>query len=223
MKLKFIGATETVTGSKHLLITKKGKQILLDCGLYQGMGKETDELNRQLDVIPSKIDAVILSHAHVDHSGNLPLLVKQGFAGKIYCTPATYDVCKILLLDSAHIHESDIHFVNKSRANTNFKPLKPIYTVNDAEHCLKHFKIIPFNTEFFLNDEISFSFTEVGHIVGSAAINITSHENDKKIKLAFTGDVGRYADLLLKAPQPFKQTNYIICESTYGDRLHDTS
>ncbi|HWY11323.1 MAG TPA: MBL fold metallo-hydrolase, partial [Bacteroidia bacterium] len=178
-------------------------------------------LNRQLGVVPSEIDAVILSHAHVDHSGNLPLLVKQGFSGKIYCTPATYDVCKILLLDSAHIHESDIHFVNKSRANTNLEPLKPIYTVNDAEHCLKHFKTIPFNTEFFLNDEISFSFSEVGHITGAAAINITATENKKITKLAFSGDVGRYTDMLLKAPQPFPQADYIICESTYGDRLHE--
>src|SRR6478609_8668630 len=108
MKIKFIGATEDVTGSKHLLITEKGRQILLDCGLYQGMGSETDELNRNLGLNAEKIDAVILSHAHIDHSGSLPTLVKEGFNGKIYCTPATYDVCSILLLDSARIHESDV-------------------------------------------------------------------------------------------------------------------
>src|SRR4051812_17799878 len=115
MKIKFIGATEGVTGSKHLLLTEKGKQILLDCGLYQGMGKATDVLNRNLLVDPNHIEAVILSHGHIDHCGNLPSLVKQGFTGKIYCTPATLDVCGILLLDSAHIHESDVAFINKRR------------------------------------------------------------------------------------------------------------
>ncbi len=221
MKVKFIGATESVTGSKHLIITNKGKQILLDCGLYQGMGKETDVLNHDLGIEPSDIEAVILSHAHIDHSGNLPLLVKEGFNGKIYCTEATYDVCEILLMDSAHIHESDVRFINKRREKNNLAPIKPLYNSKDAERCLKRFKPIPFNTEFFLNDEISFQFTEVGHITGAAAINITSHETESQTKLCFTGDVGRYTDLLLKGPQAFPQADYIICESTYGDRLHD--
>lgn len=221
MKLKFIGATETVTGSKHLLITKKGKQFLLDCGLYQGSGKETDPLNRHLGVNPENIEAVILSHAHIDHSGNLPTLVKGGFRGKIYCTPATLDVCKLLLLDSAHIHESDIKFINKRRVKKGMEPLKPLYTANDAEKCLKHFKPVPFNSEFHLNDELSFHFTEVGHIIGAAAVHITTKESGKVTKLSFTGDVGRYTDLILKAPLPFKQANYIICESTYGNKLHD--
>ena len=135
MKVKFIGATETVTGSKHLIITESGAQILLDCGLYQGMGKETDGMNRELNIDAEKIEAVILSHAHIDHSGNLPSLVKQGFKGKIYCTEATFDVCEILLLDSAHIHESDIRFVNKRRAKKNLEPVSPLYTVKDAERC----------------------------------------------------------------------------------------
>ncbi len=223
MKLKFIGATESVTGSKHLVITNKGKQILLDCGLYQGMGAETDELNRHLGLNPEDIEAVVLSHAHIDHSGNLPYLVKEGFNGKIYCTEATFDVCEILLMDSAHIHENDVRFINKRRLKNNLPPIKPLYSAKDAERCLKRFKPLPFNTEFFINDEISFHFSEVGHITGAAAINITSHEDDKNTKLTFTGDVGRYRDLLLKAPQPFQQANYIICESTYGDRLHDNN
>jgi metallo-beta-lactamase family protein len=221
MRLKFIGATETVTGSKHLIITEKGKQILLDCGLYQGMGKETDGMNRSLGVNPEHIEAVILSHAHIDHSGNLPFLVKEGFKGKIYCTPATYDVCEVLLMDSAHIHESDIQYINKRRKEKGMELLKPLYTTRDAELCLKHFKAIPYNAEFHLNDEISFHFTDVGHIIGSASINITSHEPGKNTKLTFTGDVGRYTDLLLKAPTPFQQTDYIICESTYGNKLHE--
>ena len=221
MKVKFIGATETVTGSKHLLITENGKQILLDCGLYQGMGKETDGMNRELDLDAEKIEAVILSHAHIDHSGNLPSLVKQGFKGKIYCTEATFDVCEILLLDSAHIHENDIRFINKRRAKKNMEPVKPLYTVKDAEHCLKHFKPIPFNADFSITTEISLRFSEVGHITGAAAVNITATENNKTTRLTFSGDVGRYTDMLLKAPQPFPQADYIICESTYGDRLHE--
>ena len=221
MKLKFIGATETVTGSKHLILTEKGKQVLLDCGLYQGMGKETDALNRSLGVNPEHIEAVILSHAHIDHSGNLPFLVKEGFKGKIYCTPATYDVCEILLLDSAHIHESDINFTNKRRLKKGMELVKPLYTTRDAELCLKHFKPVPYNAEFHLNDELSFHFTDVGHIIGSASVNITANENGKNTKLTFTGDVGRYTDLLLKAPSPFQQADYIICESTYGNKLHE--
>ena len=130
MKVKFIGATETVTGSKHLIITESGTQILLDCGLYQGMGKETDGMNRELNIDAEKIEAVILSHAHIDHSGNLPSLVKQGFKGKIYCTEATFDVCEVLLLDSAHIHENDIRFINKRRAKKNLEPLNPRFTNN---------------------------------------------------------------------------------------------
>ena len=221
MKIKFIGATESVTGSKHMLITEKGKQFLLDCGLFQGMGKETDSLNRKLDLDPGSIEAVVLSHAHIDHSGNLPTLVKSGFHGKIYCTPATFDVCKVLLLDSANIHESDIAFINKRRRKNGQSPLKPLYTVHEAENCLKRFRPIPFETDFHLCDELSFRFTEAGHIIGSATINLTARENGKITKLTFTGDVGRYVDAVLRPPLPFPQADYIICESTYGDRLHD--
>lgn len=221
MKIKFIGATETVTGSKHLIITESGSQVLLDYGLYQGRGKDTDEMNRTIDLDPSNIEAVILSHAHIDHSGNLPSLVKQGFNGSIYCTTATLDVCKILLLDSAHIHESDITFLNKKRVKKDLPPLEPLYTIKDAEICLKRFKAISYNTDVHLNKEISFMFSDTGHIIGSAAINIICNENGKETKLTFSGDVGRYTDILLKAPAIFPQADYIICESTYGNRLHD--
>lgn len=222
MKVKFIGATETVTGSEHLIITEKGRKILLDCGLYQGMGKETDVLNRNLGIDPKEIEAVILSHAHIDHSGKLPYLVKQGFKGKIYCTPATKDVCEVLLMDSARIHESDVKFINKRRKRNNLDPIQPLYTSNDAERCLKHLKSVPYDAEFQLNDEISFHFTDVGHIIGAASVHVTSNEKGKKTKLSFTGDVGRYNDLILKKPTHFRQADYIISESTYGDRLHDT-
>lgn len=222
MTIKFIGATETVTGSKHLLITEKGKQILLDCGLYQGTGKDTDEMNRHLGFDPSQIDAVILSHAHIDHSGNIPYLIKSGFQGKIYCTPGTMEVCEILLRDSGSIHESDIRFINKKRKLRGEEPLKPLYTEGDAKRSMKHFKTVPYNSDFQLNDEISFRFTDAGHILGSASIHITATESNGKKSLTFTGDIGRYHDLLMNDPQPFPPSEYIICESTYGDRLHES-
>lgn len=222
MKIKFIGATESVTGSKHLLITEEGKQILLDCGLYQGMGEATDKMNKQLSLDPENIDAVLLSHAHIDHSGALPYLATHGFRGKIYCTEATYDVCKLLLLDSAKIHESDVYYINKRRSKKGMPPIKALYTVHEAEKCLKQFKPIPVNAEFKLNNEITFRFTDNGHIIGSAAINLTANENGKITRLTYTGDVGRYSDPIMKAPDNFPQADYIICESTYGGKIHES-
>jgi metallo-beta-lactamase family protein len=219
MKIQFIGATDTVTGSKHLLITESGKRILLDCGLFQGLGKDTDKLNAALGFDAAGIDAVILSHGHVDHCGNLPGMVKQGFKGKIYSTPATKDVCSVLLLDCAHIQESDAAF-NRGRKKGSTVPL---YTVADAEQCLEQFETIPFDTDFKLNDELSFYFSENGHVIGSGAINITAKETNRITRLTFTGDIGRYGDALLKDPAVFQQADYIICESTYGDKLHESA
>jgi metallo-beta-lactamase family protein len=221
MILSIKGAAKNVTGSKHLITTNKGKKILLDCGLYQNSAKDNEELNRHFGFNPADIDAVILSHAHIDHSGNLPLLVKQGFTGKIYATPATRDLCEIMLLDSAHIHESDIVFINKRRLKAGKSPLKPLYTVKDAGKCMKHFYPVPYNNEFIINEEVSFNFTDAGHILGSAVINLSLQEDNKTIKLCYTGDIGRPNDLIIKAPEHFPQADYIICESTYGNRLHD--
>jgi metallo-beta-lactamase family protein len=147
--------------------------------------------------------------------------VKQGFTGKIYATPATRDLCEIMLLDSAHIHESDIVFINKRRLKAGKSPLKPLYTVKDAGKCMKHFYPIPYNNEFIINEEVSFNFTDAGHILGSAVINLSLQEENKTIKLCYTGDIGRPNDLIIKAPEHFPQADYIICESTYGNRLHD--
>ncbi|MBC7863512.1 MAG: MBL fold metallo-hydrolase, partial [Bacteroidia bacterium] len=221
MQLKFLGATETVTGSKHLLITSKGKNILLDCGLFQTKGSDNFEMNSHLGFEPSDIDALILSHAHIDHSGNIPFLYANGFKGKIYCTPPTLEVCNILLQDSAHIQENDINYINKKRKQKNLPPVQPLYTIRDAEKCLKNFIPIPYHTKFRLNDEVEFVFTDTGHIIGSAAIQLKLFEGQKEIHLSFSGDVGRYSDLLMKSPEKFAQADYIICESTYGDRLHD--
>jgi metallo-beta-lactamase family protein len=162
MQVKFIGATETVTGSKHLITTDKGVNVLLDCGLYQGMGKETDFLNRHLGLNPSEIDVLILSHAHIDHSGNIPYLVSQGFLGSIYCTPQTLEVVEVLLKDSAKIHEYDIEYVNKKREQRGEDPLEPLYTSKDVDRCLKHFKTVPYHADFHLNEEVSFNFTDAG-------------------------------------------------------------
>jgi metallo-beta-lactamase family protein len=222
MEIKFIGATETVTGSKHLIITNTGFKVLLDCGLYQGMGKQTEALNRDLGLDASEIDAVILSHAHIDHSGNLPLLVKNGFLGSIYCTPSTLQVVEVLLYDSAKIHESDIKYVNKKRLERGDDLLVPLYTSKDVDRCMKHFKPVPYHSDFYLNNEVSFNFTDAGHILGSAVTNLKLKEpSGDVIHLTFTGDVGKYNDMLLKDPEVFPQADYIICESTYGDRLHE--
>jgi metallo-beta-lactamase family protein len=220
MKLKFIGATETVTGSKHLIITEKGTQVLLDCGLYQGMGEQTDERNRNAELDASAIEAVILSHGHIDHCGNLPYLVKQGFKGKIYCTPPTKDVADVLLKDSAQIQKSDAEFINKKKKKRNAGLVEPLYSVEDAEKCLSLFETVDFHTDFQVNDEISFYFSENGHLTGSAAVSIAIKEGNTVTRLAFTGDIGRYCDPILKAPAVFQQADYIICESTYGDRSH---
>lgn len=221
MRLKCIGATETVTGSKHLLETETNERILLDCGLFQGLGKATDELNRHLGVDPSALDAVVLSHAHIDHSGNLPLLVKQGFKGHIYCTLPTLILCEVLLMDSAHIQQSDIAYINKKREAEDKEPLKPLYTPHDVEKCLRHFRTVPYNADFFVTNSISIKFTDAGHILGSAVVNLTVKENGKVTRFCYTGDVGRYNDLILKDPAVFPQADYIVCESTYGDRLHE--
>lgn len=221
MQIQFFGATETVTGSKYLLTTTKGKKILLECGLYQGMGKLTGELNSHFGFDPASVDMVVLSHAHIDHSGNLPYLVKQGFNGSIYCTPATQEICEVLLMDSAKIQENDIVFVNKKRAKEGKPLLKPAYTTKDVEKCLRHFKTIPYNAWFALNEEVSLMYTDAGHILGSAVVNLKLTNKEKITTLTFTGDVGRYNDLLMNDPAPFPQADYLICESTYGNKLHD--
>lgn len=220
MKISFDGATNTVTGSKHIITTPGGKRIMLDCGLFQGRGKDTDSRNRNFNFDPAQIDAVLLSHAHIDHSGNLPLLVKKGFKGKIYCTPATFDLTEILLNDSAHIHENDIIYLNKKRIRNGLPLLDPLYTVEDAERCLENFNRIEYNTWVNLGKDFKFMFTDAGHILGSAVTNIVFTENGLEKSLTYTGDVGRPVDLLIKPPAPFPAPDYLITEATYGDRVH---
>jgi metallo-beta-lactamase family protein len=221
MKVTFYGAARTVTGSKHMITTIGGKKILLDCGLFQSKG--TEELNLHFGFNPAEVDYVILSHAHIDHSGALPMLVKQGFSGPIYCTRATYDLCRIMLADSAKIQESDIAYINKKRAAKNLGPREPLYSQDDVEACMKLFRYKEKYTEWYtLDDELEVCFTDAGHILGSACVNLKIREgHDKVLHLLFSGDVGRPGDLILRDPEKTFQADYIICESTYGNRLHE--
>lgn len=221
MKIQFYGAARTVTGSKHLITTPKGKKILLDCGFFQGRGKDNDEMNRHFGFSPAEIDVLILSHSHIDHTGNVPNLVKQGFNGKIYCTEATKELCQIMLLDSAHIQENDTKYLNKRRLKQGLDLLKPLYSAADVDDAVDLMKTVEVGGNFTIDDETSFSFTDAGHILGSVSVHLSIKEKDKVKKITFSGDIGRYNDLILKSPQTFQQADYIICESTYGNRLHD--
>lgn len=221
MKIEFLGAAKEVTGSKHLITTNAGKKILLDCGMFQGKGLETDQMNRELGFEPSEIDYLFLSHPHIDHSGLIPYIVKLGFKGTVFCTPATRDLCSIMLADSGKIQEYDIYTFNKKRARQGKDPVEPIYTMEDAQEAMQYFISIPYEKEFFIDRDISIKFTDNGHILGSATVNIKINEEGKDVKIAFTGDIGRYSKRILKDPQPFPQADYIIMETTYGDRLHD--
>lgn len=221
MHITFHGAAQTVTGSKHLITTGRNKRILLDCGLFQNQGGDNAELNRHFGFDPTQVDYMILSHAHIDHSGNIPQLVRQGFSGPIYCTKATYDLCSIMLEDSAHIQENDLSYLNKKRARNGQKKLDPLYTLEDVIDALKLFVPVEMNESIDIDKHIRFHFTDAGHILGSAAVNLEIEEADETIKIFFSGDTGRFNDYILKAPQPFPQADYIITESTYGDRLHE--
>ena len=220
MKIAFHGAARTVTGSKHLVSLNNGKKILLDCGMFQGLGSETEPLNRNFGFNPAEISCVLLSHAHVDHSGLLPKLVKEGFTGKIYATPATVDIAKILLQDSAYIQEQDIRFLNKKRREEGRSLLKPLYTQEDACNTFEHFVKVHYHQPIEIGENISFEFFDVGHIIGSATVFLSLTEDGKTTRIAFSGDVGRYGDPILHSPETFPQADYIIIESTYGDKLH---
>lgn len=223
MNISFHGAARTVTGSKHLLTLDSGIKILLDCGMFQGLGKDTDPLNRHLGFNPAEVDYLILSHAHIDHSGNIPYLVKQGFEGKIICTAATRDLAAIMLADTAHIQEYDIQYINKRKARKGEAPIEVLYTMEDVDDALKLFYGIPYQKDFEICPGVTVRFTDTGHILGSAAVNLKITEGSKETRITFTGDIGRPGDKILKVPESFPQADYIICESTYGNRLHESS
>ena len=221
MKISFHGAAQTVTGSKHLITLNNGKQLLLDCGMFQGMGQQTDTLNRSFGFNPAEVNYLVLSHAHIDHSGLIPKLVRNGFAGKIFCTPATRDLSAILLEDSAIIQRADTKYINRKRIKKHLPLFEPMYDVQDAKQSLSLFEVKPYNTWFKIDDEIEVLFTDAGHIIGSAVVSLKIIENNKTTAIAFSGDIGRYNGAILKSPETFPQADYIICESTYGNKLHD--
>ncbi len=221
MKIQFIGAAKTVTGSMHL-IEANGKKFLLDCGLYQGKRKIAFEINRTFEYFdPREIDFVILSHAHIDHSGNLPTLVRKGFKGNIYSTFATKDLCSVMLQDSGHIQEKDVEWVNRKRIKQHKNPFEPLYTVRDAVETLNHFVGINYHREFEIAEGIRVTFFDAGHILGSASVLLKITEEGKTILLGFTGDLGRPNLAILKDPEKLPDVDYLITESTYGGRKHD--
>jgi metallo-beta-lactamase family protein len=221
MKIAFHGAARTVTGSKHLITLKNGRKILLDCGMFQGMGKDTDVLNRDFGFEASGVDVMILSHAHIDHTGLIPRLVKQGFGGKIFCTDATRELTALLLQDSAEIQENDTKFHNKGSKVQGGPLLQPLYTLEDAKNCMNNFYEKPYDQWFDVIEGVQAMFTDAGHILGSACVHVRITENGSTEQVTFSGDVGRYRDVILKSPETFPQADYIIMESTYGNSLHD--
>lgn len=213
--ISFHGAARTVTGSKHIIHLPGGRKILLDCGLFQGMGRKTDALNREWGFEPREITQVVLSHAHIDHVGLLPKLFKDGYRGAVYCTPATADLAKLLMMDSARIQKQDA----KSRGRR--RPIEPLYLPEDAEAAVEAMVTVEYGTPYMLDDDVELLFTEAGHILGSACVNLRlQNENGKDLRIAFSGDIGRYHDPLLRAPEDFPQADIILMETTYGDKLH---
>ena len=215
MKLTFLGATGTVTGSKYLL-NSGSRRILVDCGLFQGLKQLRLKNWANLPINPKDVDAVVLTHAHIDHTGYLPLFVKHGFSGKVYCTESTRDLCKILLPDSAHLQEEEAEYANR-RGFSKHHPALPLYTKEDAFKALELLTPVPFDQDINIGDDVTLRFYPNGHILGSAFVRI----HNSKTSVLFSGDIGRSNNILMKAPVRVKQADYLLLESTYGNRLHE--
>ncbi len=215
MKITFLGATETVTGSRFLLETVSHKTTLIDCGLFQGQKKLRLRNWEKFPFSPGKIDGVVLTHAHIDHTGYLPLLIKNGFRKKVYCSPPTRDLCSLLLKDCAHLQEEDAYFANK-HGFSKHSPALPLYTQEDAQKAMSHFKTIAFGQEYSLYDDLSFQFHRSGHILGASSILFKRN----KTSILFSGDIGRNSDPLMRPPVNFPVADYLVMEGTYGNRLH---
>jgi metallo-beta-lactamase family protein len=222
MKITFHGAAQTVTGSQHL-VEANGQRLLLDCGLYQGHRHDAFERNRNLPYNAEQVDALVLSHAHIDHSGNIPNLVKSGFTGDIVCTFATRDLCSTMLLDSAHIQERDAEFVNKKRARKNEPPIDPIYTTEDAMTSLNYFSAIGYHRQREILPGIFITFLDAGHMLGSAIVVLDIEDRDagRDVRVVFSGDLGRELIPIIRDPETVEHADVLIMESTYGDRQHE--
>ncbi|MGF7058127.1 MBL fold metallo-hydrolase RNA specificity domain-containing protein [Brassicibacter mesophilus] len=220
MRIQFLGAAKVVTGSNYLITTNKYK-ILLDCGMFQG-SEQLEKLNYEdFQFNPSEIDFVILSHAHIDHSGRIPKLVKEGFEGKIFCTQATSDLCEIMLVDSGHIQESDAEWENRKRKRAGKPLIEPLYTARDAALSLKYFSPALYDQKIKINEDISIRFKDAGHILGSSIVELWINENNKAVKIVFSGDIGMKDRPIIKDPEYIEEADYLILESTYGDRIHE--
>ena len=219
MKMTFYGAARTVTGSCHM-VEACGKRFLVDCGLFQGRLSEQIRNYQDFDFDVSSIDFVILTHAHIDHSGRIPKLYKAGYTGPVYATDATKDLCSIMLPDSGYIQEKEIEWVNRKRVRAGKKPNEPIYTAQDAMDCLKLFKGVSYNQVVKIDDNISFKMIDAGHMLGSSIVEIYITENSITKKLVFSGDLGNHDMPIIKDPTSEKSADYLVIESTYGDRLH---
>ncbi|QQR88709.1 MAG: MBL fold metallo-hydrolase [Myxococcales bacterium] len=220
MELEFYGAADEVTGSLHRLRCA-GAEILLDCGLFQGHREQSNRLNRELPSWASKANALVLSHAHLDHSGGIPTLVKRGFDGNIYCTPPTRDLCSVMLRDAAMIQEQDARYLNKRYAKTKeHEAIEPLYRVEDAHRAIGQMVSIPFHRPLPIAPGVTLCFYNSGHVLGSALVCLDLEEGNTKRRLLFTGDLGRDELPLLKPPEIVPDVDVLICESTYGDRLH---
>ncbi len=220
MKISFNGAAQDVTGSQFLL-EANGKRLLIDCGMFQGRREETFTRNQTFAFDPHTLDAVILTHAHVDHSGNLPNLVKQGYSGPIYATSATCDLAALMLQDSGHIQEADADYMNKKRAAQHLPPVQPLYTLEDAKKVAAQFHPVDYNQNFIPVAGVSASLVDAGHILGSSSANLTIQEDGQTQRVWFSGDVGRNHLHILRDPVLPKDVDYLILESTYGDKLHE--
>ncbi len=220
MKIAFLGAARSVTGSMHL-VSANGALILLDCGLVQGHRAEAEQRNRNLPFDAGAIDCIVLSHAHIDHSGNLPTLLSRGFEGPIYCTPATRDLCSIMLPDSAHIQEKDAEYVNERHRRKGLPPVRPLYTPEQALAVLRHMVSVSYSRPLQLFPDIWLRFLDAGHILGSAITLLDIKENGRQVRLVFTGDLGRPKMPLLRDPEQVHEADVLITESTYGARLHE--
>ncbi|MCC6841311.1 MAG: MBL fold metallo-hydrolase [Flavobacteriales bacterium] len=222
LSITFHGAARMVTGSKHLLELPGGQRLLLDCGMFQGEGPASDALNRRFGFDPKSIDALVLSHAHIDHSGLIPRLVAEGFQGPIYATEATRDLCEILLADSAFIQENDYRYDAKraKKQGQAMTEIGPLYTTADVDAAMQLFRMVPYDTPTEILPGTTLAFIDAGHILGSASVHLTVASREGVRRITFSGDVGRYVDRLLPDPKAFPQADVIICESTYGNRDH---
>ncbi len=219
MQLHFFGATRTTTGSMFLLEINR-QRLLFECGLFQGKRDESIERNRNFPFDPRSLDAVVLSHAHIDHCGNLPNLCRQGYTGNVYCTFATRDLAAIMLEDSAEIQRADAEYVSKKRAKKGQPPVQPLYSAGDAEKAVRQFVSLNYERPFPVIDGVTATFRDAGHILGSAQVILDIRESERTYRFLFSGDVGRGGDDILRDPQPVEDVDCLQIESTYGDRVH---